>query len=221
MQFDAEHISELLLPLPSLQLPWVAEHMWVLTLNMFSPRQQNPRNPRARKMTAHTPAHTSVKFQLLLDLVAVCCQSAWRGQEWLTVEKNEGHRDVGTFWGGIKWYSKYKRARRPSRTNENPKLKTKKNDCRQKGAQMCMKLKIPTKPITESKPMKPKWWESLLWSHVSRQFCRPGMTVIGGALVEERDSHYRWAWRGITAHSSAFTEVEGGMGSLGSAWPVS
>lgn len=130
MQFDAEHISELLLPLPSLQLPWVAEHMWVLTLNMFSPRQQNPRNPRARKMTAHTPAHTSVKFQLLLDLVAACCQSAWRGQEGLAVEKNEGHQDVGTFLGGgggIKWYSKYKKARRPSRTNENSTLKTKKD----------------------------------------------------------------------------------------------
>lgn len=69
--------------------PWVAEHVWVLTLNMFSPWQQNPRNPTARKMTAHTPAHTSVKFQLLLDLVAVCCQSACPGREWFAVEKHE------------------------------------------------------------------------------------------------------------------------------------
>lgn len=74
------------------------------------------------------------------------------------MEKNEGHQDVGTFLGWIKWYSKYKKARRPSRTNENSTLKTRKtNDCRQKGAQMCMKLKIPTQPITKSKPMKPKW----------------------------------------------------------------
>lgn len=71
--------------------PWVAEHVWVLTLNMFSSQQQNPRNPTARKMTAHTPAHTSVKFQLLLDLLAVCCQSACLGLEWFAVEKHEGH----------------------------------------------------------------------------------------------------------------------------------
>lgn len=43
------------------------------------------------------------------------------GEEWRT----PGCRD---FWGGIKWYSKYKKARRPSRTNENSTLKTKKKD---------------------------------------------------------------------------------------------
>lgn len=112
--------------------------------HVLPPRQQNPRNPRARKTTAHTPAHTSVKFQLLLDLVAACCQSAWRGQEWLAAVRNEGRQDVGTFFGGrlngslrfsqLK-YNKYKKARRPCRNKENSTLKTRKtNDCRQKGA---------------------------------------------------------------------------------------
>lgn len=102
MQFGAEHtvpqscVAKLLLHTcisPSLYCssPWVAEHVWVLTLNMFSAQQQNPRNPTPRKMTAHSPAHTSVKFQLLLDCVAVCCQSACLRREWFAVEKHEGH----------------------------------------------------------------------------------------------------------------------------------
>lgn len=43
-------------------------------------RQQNPRNP-AVSMTTHTPAYTTVKFQLPVDLLPDCCQSPWRGRE--------------------------------------------------------------------------------------------------------------------------------------------
>lgn len=53
-------------------------------------RQQNPGNPTTRHMTAHMPAHTAVKFQLLVDLVAGYCQSAWQREEWLVLEKPEG-----------------------------------------------------------------------------------------------------------------------------------
>lgn len=53
-------------------------------------RQQNPGNPTTRHMTAHKPAHTAVKFQLLVDLVAGYCQSAWQPEEWLVLEKPEG-----------------------------------------------------------------------------------------------------------------------------------
>lgn len=53
-------------------------------------RQQNPGNPTTRHMTAHKPVHTAVKFQLLVDLVAGYCQSAWQREEWLVLEKPEG-----------------------------------------------------------------------------------------------------------------------------------
>lgn len=53
-------------------------------------RQQNPRNPTTRHMTAHKPAHTAVKFQLLVDSVAGYCQSAWQREEWGVLEKPEG-----------------------------------------------------------------------------------------------------------------------------------
>lgn len=53
-------------------------------------RQQNPGNPTTRHMTAHKPAHTAVKFQLLVDSVAGYCQSTWQREEWLVLEKPEG-----------------------------------------------------------------------------------------------------------------------------------
>ena len=39
-------------------------------------RQQNPRNPTLLTMTTNTPAYAGVKFQLPVDSLADCCQSA-------------------------------------------------------------------------------------------------------------------------------------------------
>lgn len=68
-------------PLPVLCPPPQSGRTRVIADSEHVPlRQQNPRNP-AVSMTTHTPAYTTVKFQLPVDLLPDCCQSPWRGRE--------------------------------------------------------------------------------------------------------------------------------------------
>lgn len=99
MSFEADHTSELLcqapfahlhLPIPLLQLPLSSRTRVSADIKHVLSSTTEPQEPNSKEMTAHSPAHTSVKFQLLRDLVAVCCQSACLGREWFAVEKHEG-----------------------------------------------------------------------------------------------------------------------------------
>lgn len=91
MQFEAEQTSELLcqapfahmhLLLPLLQPPLSGRTRVSADIKHVLYPTTEPQEPnRKENDSAHTPAHTSVKFQLLLDLLAVCCQSARLGLE--------------------------------------------------------------------------------------------------------------------------------------------
>lgn len=67
-------------PLPVSCLPQSGRTRVIADSEHVPLRQQNPRNP-AVSMTTHTPAYTTVKFQLPVDLLPDCCQSPWWGRE--------------------------------------------------------------------------------------------------------------------------------------------
>lgn len=140
-------------------------------------RQQYPRIPTTRKMTAYATAHTAVRFQLLVDLVACYCQSAWQEGEWLEEEKPEGQALPPGCVGKI--FLKYAEIKNLVSFFSSQYGKTEQWYDGKK------KIEEKQNLHKESKSMKQKQYLTPLYPHVLGQFSRLDFTVIVVALVVE------------------------------------